>query len=106
MTNDVTYIVYITFIKSSDGMYNCMVSSTTEWKHEEFGPGCSTWYYNISVHQLRQIISRYAKVSDIVSWRAKTADSCGHPIIPTQTILRYRLNNDSMCKEAQKNEYV
>lgn len=99
MSNDITYIIYITFIKSSDRLYNCMVSSTTEWKHEEFGPARPTWYYNISIHQLRQIVSRFAKVSDRFSWCVKTIDSCGHLIIPTQTTLRYRLSNDAMCKE-------
>jgi len=100
MSNDITYITYITFIKSSDKLYNCRVSSTTEWNHEEFGPAHSTWYYNISIHRLRQIVSGYAKVSDRFRWRVKTTDSCGHPIIPVQTTLRYRLNNDAMCKEA------
>ena len=99
MSDDITHITYITFIKSSNGLYNCRVSSTVEWKHEEFGPACPTWYYNISIHQLRQIVSRFAKVSDRFCWRVKTTDSCGHPIIPTQTTLRYHLNNDAICKE-------
>lgn len=103
MSNDITYIIYITFIKRSDGLYNCMVSSTTEWALEEFGPALSTWYYNISIHRLRQIVSRYAKISSRFSWRVKTTDSCGHPVIPKQITLRYRLDNDAMCKEVLSN---
>lgn len=103
MSNDITYIIYITFIKSSDRLYNCRVSSTTEWKHEEFGPAHDTWYHNISIYQLRQIISKFAKVSDRFRWRVKTTDNCGHPITPTETTLRYRLNNDAVCKDVLSN---
>ena len=89
---ELKWVSCVEFGRTYNNLYNCRVQQLTSINNEINATPFVDTYYNISIHKLREIVSKYRKTCDIKHMRVITTDM-NHKLLPfKKVVIWYVLN--------------